>query len=59
MKYRNNEDDTLKVAHLPFDQALKRKVVVRNVPDDEYVGRVYVQGAPEEVIRLCTFMHNV
>lgn len=47
-----------KIVQLPFNQSLKRKVVVRQVNSNdqnlsEYV-RVYVKGAPEYVIPLCT-----
>lgn len=58
MKYRN-ADETRKVACLPFDQALKRKIVIRYLPNDPEAARVYVQGAPEEVMNLCKFMHNI
>jgi magnesium-transporting ATPase (P-type) len=39
---------------LPFDQSLKRKVVVRHCVDNAEYVRVYVKGAPEYVIGLCT-----
>ena len=58
MKYRNS-DETRKVACLPFDQALKRKVVIRYLPENPDAARIYVQGAPEEVMDLCKYMHNI
>jgi magnesium-transporting ATPase (P-type) len=58
MKYRNS-DETRKIACLPFDQALKRKIVIRKVPSDPNAARIYLQGAPEEVIGLCKFKYNV
>ena len=42
-----------KIVQLPFDQVLKRKVVVRKVQDNEDLVRVYVKGAPEFVLPLC------
>lgn len=39
---------------LPFDQTLKRKVVVRYCAGDQEHVRIYVKGAPEYVIGLCT-----
>jgi len=42
---------------LPFDQTLKRKVVVRGTYNKETV-RVYVQGAPEEILKLCSSALN-
>jgi len=42
-----------KTTQLPFDQALKRKVVIRPVQGDSERVRIYVKGAPEEVTRLC------
>lgn len=44
----------VKVLQLPFDQRYKRKVVVRNVEGDSELVRVYVKGAPEYVIPICT-----
>lgn len=38
----------------PFDPELKRKTVVRNSPTDPAKVRVYVKGAPEEVVPLCS-----
>lgn len=43
---------------LPFNQALKRKVVIRRHVSDQSLCRVYVQGAPEEIIKLCNFTLN-
>jgi len=51
----NRNRATPKIVQLPFDQNLKRKVVVRQINGEEnknYV-RVYVKGAPEEVVPLC------
>lgn len=39
---------------LPFDQALKRKVVVRHCVDNAEYVRIYVKGAPEYIIGLCS-----
>ena len=44
----------VKVLQLPFDQNYKRKVVVRHVEGDSELVRVYVKGAPEYVIPICT-----
>jgi len=43
-----------KILQIPFDQAKKRKVVVRRVANDDTQARIYVKGAPEYVINLCT-----
>ena len=43
-----------KVVQLPFDQDLKRKVVVRSVEGSPELVRIYVKGAPEEVIPCCS-----
>ena len=43
-----------KIVHIPFDQEKKRKVVVRRVADDQTQARIYVKGAPEYVINLCS-----
>ena len=42
-----------KMVQLPFDQNLKRKVVVRSVHGNPDLVRIYVKGAPEYVIPLC------
>lgn len=42
-----------KIIQFPFDQALKRKTVVRNHSMNPNTVRVYVKGAPETVIGLC------
>lgn len=45
-----------KIANLSFDQKLKRKVVVRYVHENPNAVRIYVKGAPEEVVgKLCSF----
>lgn len=44
-----------KIANLAFDQRLKRKVVVRYVHENPNAVRIYVKGAPEEVMKLCSF----
>jgi magnesium-transporting ATPase (P-type) len=44
---------------LPFDQDLKRKTVVRADGADPKMCRVYVKGAPEEIIPLCTQTLNI
>lgn len=43
-----------KVAQLPFCQNRKRSVVVRSVANDSSQVRIYVKGAPEYVIPLCS-----
>lgn len=43
-----------KILQLPFDQDLKRKVVIRQVAGDPGLVRIYVKGAPEEVLKLCS-----
>lgn len=43
-----------KILQLPFSQELKRKVVIRQVAGDPTLVRIYVKGAPEEVLKLCT-----
>lgn len=47
-----------KIVQLPFDQTLKRKIVARRVQHDETQVRIYVKGAPEYVIDLCTDTFN-
>lgn len=51
----NRNRATPKMLQIPFDQDLKRTVVVRSIYGEnskEFV-RVYVKGAPEEVVPLC------
>lgn len=50
----NRNRNAAKIVQLPFDQTLKRKIVVRRVQGDETQVRIYVKGAPEYVIQLCT-----
>ena len=38
---------------MPFDQNLKRKTVVRVVPENTNLVRIYVKGAPENILPLC------
>ena len=38
-----------KLCQLPFDQNLKRKSVIRQIPGDPENVRVYVKGAPEYI----------
>jgi Ca2+ transporting ATPase len=54
---RNN--NCVKLIQFPFDQELKRKTVVRNNATNPDTVRVYVKGAPEEVIPLCTMTVDV
>ena len=65
----NNEDDvpnafinrnrlTPKVVQLPYDQILKRKLVLREISGNKESVRVYVKGAPEYVVPLCTQTFN-
>lgn len=42
-----------KLLQLPFDQELKRKTVVRRDAENAELCRVYVKGAPEEILPLC------
>ena len=52
----NRNRATPKIVQLPFDQTLKRKIVVRQINGEnskEFV-RVYVKGAPEKVVPMCT-----
>lgn len=44
---------TPKLCQLPFDQELKRKIVVRRKQGDAAFVRIYVKGAPEYVIPIC------
>ena len=44
---------TPKKVQLPFDQSLKRKVVVRPNKGNPKFLRVYVKGAPENVLPMC------
>ena len=39
---------------MPFDQNLKRKIVVREINGNSEYVRVYVKGAPEYVVPMCT-----
>ena len=51
----NRNRATPKIVQLPFDQTLKRKIVVRQINGEnskEFV-RVYIKGAPEQVVPLC------
>lgn len=43
----------VKLIQFPFDPVLKRKTVVRNNATSSETVRIYVKGAPEEVIPLC------
>jgi Ca2+-transporting ATPase len=49
-----------KLVNLPFDQTLKRKVVVRALPgiegDEINDVRVYVKGAPEYIVGNCSYV---
>ena len=44
----------IKLMQFPFDPFLKRKTVVRNNATMTDSVRVYVKGAPEEIIPLCS-----
>lgn len=57
MKYRNSHE-TRKLVCLPFDQALKRKIVIRQNPENDELARIYVQGAPESIFDLSKFKYN-
>lgn len=43
-----------KLMQFPFDSELKRKTVVRNNATQTESVRVYVKGAPEELIPICS-----
>jgi len=43
-----------KVVQLPFDQEFKRKIVVRQVQEQPDTVRVYIKGAPEYIIPICS-----
>ena len=43
-----------KIVQLPFCQTRKRMIVVRKVANDPTQARVYIKGAPEYVIPICT-----
>lgn len=47
-----------KLVQLPFDQVKKRKVCVLEIPGESVQVRVYVKGAPEYVIPLCSSTLN-
>lgn len=51
--FMNRNSQTPMMMQIPFDQYLKRKVVLRQVQDKPEIVRVYVKGAPENVIPLC------
>ena len=53
-KFIERNQKTPKITQLPFDQKLKRKVVARNSLADPNKVRVFVKGAPEYVINLCS-----
>lgn len=47
-----------KIVQIPFDQELKRKVVVRQVKTDPTKVRIYVKGAPEYILPKCNSAIN-
>jgi len=49
----NRNRYTPKIVQLPFDQALKRKIVVRQINGNPEYVRVYVKGAPELIVPMC------
>ena len=53
-KFIERNQNTPKIVQLPFDQNLKRKVVVRPIHKSPDQVRVYVKGAPEYVIDICS-----
>lgn len=50
----NRNKNSPKLCQLPFDQNLKRKSVIRQIPGDPENVRVYVKGAPEYIFQLST-----
>lgn len=58
--FMNRNSQTPMMLQIPFDQYLKRKVVLRQVQGKPDIVRVYVKGAPELVMPLCnqTLDHN-
>ena len=51
--FLNRNSQTPMMLQIPFDQYLKRKVVLRQVQGKPEIVRVYVKGAPELVMPLC------
>jgi magnesium-transporting ATPase (P-type) len=58
MKFISRNKYQRKLGQLPFDQNLKRKVVVRSIKGNDELVRVYVKGAPEYIVDLCTHTLN-
>lgn len=50
----NRNKYTPKIVQLPFEQNLKRKIVIREINGNPQFVRVYVKGAPEFIIPMCT-----
>ena len=50
----NRNKYTPKIVQLPFEQTLKRKIVIREINGNPQFVRVYVKGAPEFIIPMCT-----
>jgi len=40
--------------YIPFDQKFKRKLVARQVSGDQETVRIYIKGAPEFVLPICS-----
>ena len=53
-KFINRNQNAPKLVQLPFDQNLKRKVVIRPIVNQRGMVRIYVKGAPEYLIELCS-----
>jgi len=45
-------------AQIPFDNKLKRSIVAVELPDLEDTVRIYVKGAPENVVENCISHYN-
>ena len=50
----NRNKYTPKIVQLPFEQNLKRKIVIREINGNPQFVRVYVKVAPEFIIPMCT-----
>jgi magnesium-transporting ATPase (P-type) len=55
----NRNCNCVKLIQFPFDSDLKRKTVVRTSATNAESVRVYVKGAPENIIPLCTSTINM
>lgn len=51
-EFINRNTNSPKLCQLPFDQNLKRKSIIRQIPGDPENVRIYVKGAPEYIFQL-------